>query len=94
VAGPVVSPACGTLCSPASRARVKYGSNCARPTPAQFGGAGPAGFQPGQQVVAGHAVEQVVVRRHGDFGGAAVVRGEIRRQARDEGVDVVAVAHE
>ena len=30
---PVVSPACGTLCSPAARALSKYGLNCGRGTP-------------------------------------------------------------
>lgn len=33
VSGPVVSPACGTLCSPAARARSKNGLNCGRGTP-------------------------------------------------------------
>ena len=31
--GPVVSPACGRLCSPAARAASKYGLNCGRGTP-------------------------------------------------------------
>ena len=34
VSGPVVSPACGTLCRPASLAASKKGANWARPTPA------------------------------------------------------------
>lgn len=33
VPGPVVSPACGTECSPTARARSKYGLNCGRDTP-------------------------------------------------------------
>ena len=33
VSGPVVSPACGTLCSPAARAASKCGLNCGRGTP-------------------------------------------------------------
>ena len=33
VCGPVVSPACGTLCRPAARARSNTGLNCGRSTP-------------------------------------------------------------
>ncbi|CAM3392974.1 hypothetical protein STAL104432_21670 [Streptomyces albus] len=33
VSGPVVSPACGTLCSPMASARSKYGLNCGLGTP-------------------------------------------------------------
>ena len=33
VSGPVVSPACGTLCSPTRRAASKCGLNCGRETP-------------------------------------------------------------
>ena len=47
--------------------------------------------EPVQQLVAGHAIEDVVVRGDGHFGVADVLTGEFGRQAGHERANVVAV---